>query len=48
MSACPPNDGCLSGNCEFCGQKGDCVLLAILRKVSNLESIIEKMAGQTA
>ena len=48
MSDCPLNDGCYSGNCEFCSQKMDCVLLAILQKVANLESVIEKMAGQTA
>ena len=48
MSACPSNNGCLLGNCEFCDQKSDCVLLAILNKMANLESIIEKMAGQTA
>jgi len=26
----------------------DCVLIAILKKVENLESVIEKMAAQTA
>jgi len=48
MSDCPLDDGCYSGNCEFCSQKMDCVLLAILKKVENLESIIERMASQTA
>lgn len=47
MTASPPNEGCLTGNCEFCGQKEDCVLLAILRKVDNLERIIERLAAQT-
>jgi len=47
MSASPPNDGCLTGNCQFCGQKDDCVLLAILKKVDSLESMVERMAGQT-
>lgn len=44
---CPLRDGCTSGNCEFCGQKEDCVLVAILRKVADLEDLIEKMARQT-
>jgi hypothetical protein len=48
MSACPLNSGCNTGNCQFCDQKGDCVLLAILQKVANLESIMASMAGQTA
>ena len=48
MPACPFNEGCLSGNCEFCSQKTDCVLLAILQKVENLELAIENMAGKTS
>jgi hypothetical protein len=48
MSTCPLNDGCSLGNCEFCSQKMDCILLAILQKVESLERVIEKMAGQTA
>ena len=48
MSTCPLNNGCSLGNCEFCSQKMDCVLLAILQKVESLERVIEKMAGQTA
>ena len=47
MSTCPLNNGCSLGNCEFCDQKGDCVLLAVLKKVEYLESVIVKMAGQT-
>ena len=48
MSTCPLNDGCSLGNCEFCSQKMDCILLAILQKVESLELVIEKIAGQTA
>ena len=48
MSECPLNNGCYSGNCEFCSQKMDGVLLAILQKVVNLERAIKKMASQTA
>ena len=48
MSTCPLNDGCSLGNCEFCSQKMDCILLAILQKVESLERVIEKMVGQTA
>ena len=48
MSTCPLNDGCSLGNCQFCEQKMDCVLLAILQKVANLENTIEKIASQTA
>ena len=48
MSVCPLDDGCYLGNCEFCSQKMDCVLLAILKKVANLERVIEKMASQAA
>lgn len=48
MSTCPLNNECASSNCEFCSQKADCVLLAILQKVANLERVIENLAGQTA
>ena len=48
MSTCPLDDGCNSGNCQFCEQKMDCVLLAILQKVENLERIIEKKTSQAA
>lgn len=50
MSDCPLDNGCSSGiaNCKFCDRKMDCVLLAILQKVEKLESVIEKMASQTA
>jgi hypothetical protein len=47
MSAYQPNDGCLTGNCQFCGQNSDCVLLAILQKVKNLENAIAQMANQS-
>ena len=49
MSDCPLASGCYSGigNCKFCSQKADCILLAILQKMENLERVIEKMAGQT-
>ena len=48
MSTCPLNDGCSLGNCEFCSQKMDCILLAILQKVERLERVIEGVASQTA
>lgn len=48
MSTCPLDKECSLGNCEFCSQKADCVLLAILQKVANLERVIENLAGQTA
>jgi hypothetical protein len=32
-----PNDTCLVGNCQFCGQKEDCVFLTILNKLTALE-----------
>jgi hypothetical protein len=44
---CPLKDGCTLSNCQFCEQKEDCVLLAILQKVADLEGVLEKMAGQT-
>lgn len=44
---CPLKDGCTLGNCQFCGQKEDCVLMAILRKVDDLEGVLEKIARQT-
>jgi len=48
MSTCPLNNECSLGNCEFCSQKADCVLLAILQKVANLENTLEQMASQAA
>jgi len=48
MSTCPLNNGCSLGNCEFCSQKADCVLLALLQKVETLERVIERVASQTA
>ena len=48
MSTCPLENECYSGNCKFCIQKMDCVLLAILQKVESLERVVEKMASQTA
>jgi hypothetical protein len=39
------NSTCLTGNCQFCGEKGDCVLLAILEKVKKLENALEKITG---
>ena len=46
MSNSPVNQGCSLSNCQFCDQKMDCVLLAILQKVEKLESAIEEMAKQ--
>jgi len=48
MSTCLLNNGCSLGNCEFCSQKADCVLLAILQKVETLERVIERLTNQTA
>jgi len=47
MSICPLNN-CSLGNCEFCSQQADCVLLALLQKVETLERVIERVASQTA
>jgi hypothetical protein len=46
MSANQYNEGCLAGNCDFCGQKTDCIFLSILKKVTRLENIIEKLTSQ--
>lgn len=48
MTGNQSNEVCLTGNCQFCGQKGDCVLLNILKKVENLENIIERLNSQVA
>jgi hypothetical protein len=48
MSTCPLNNGCSLGNCEFCSQKTDCILMAILQKVERLKLAMEKLTGQTA
>jgi hypothetical protein len=47
MPAYQNNEGCLTGNCDFCSQKTDCIFLSILKKVTRLESIIEKLTSQT-
>jgi hypothetical protein len=39
------NSVCLTGNCQFCAEKGDCVLLATLQKVEKLENALEKVTG---
>jgi hypothetical protein len=41
---CALNNVCLTGNCEFCEQKGDCILYAILQKVLNLESLLREIS----
>jgi len=48
MSACPLKDGCSLGNCKFCSQKMDCILVAILQKVESLEHVIEETVSQSA
>ncbi|MFA5317805.1 MAG: hypothetical protein WC369_10355 [Dehalococcoidales bacterium] len=42
MSLCPLDNMCALGNCEFCSQKEDCVLLAIFQKITKLELIMAK------
>ena len=44
MSNCPLVSECSLGNCTFCTQNMDCILLAILKRVEDLEAIIEKKA----
>jgi hypothetical protein len=46
MAAYQANEGCLSGNCKFCGQNTDCVLLAVLQKVTGLEDALKQISGQ--
>jgi hypothetical protein len=40
------NSTCLTGNCQFCGEKGDCVLLETFEKVKKLENALEKITGR--
>ena len=44
MITCPLVSECSLGNCAFCTQNTDCILLAILKKVEGLEIVIAKMA----
>jgi hypothetical protein len=39
--SCQPNDACLVGNCQFCGQKEDCVFLTILNKLAAIEKTVK-------
>ena len=45
MPDCPLYEGFNSDNCQFCSQKTDCMLLVILEKIANIESVIEKIAA---
>jgi len=45
MSTCPLNTECCLGNCEFCSQKGDCILMALFKKVENLENTLAQLAA---
>jgi len=37
MTNCPLKEGCFPGNCKFCDQRMDCILLTILQKLDQLE-----------
>lgn len=43
MSTCPLDAGC-AGNCQFCVQKTDCILLALLHRLENLEASIQELS----
>ena len=46
MANNPVSQGCSLGNCQFCENNMDCVLLSILQKIESLENALEKVAGQ--
>jgi hypothetical protein len=43
-----PLDSCKGsiGNCEFCSLKSECILITILNKLENLESIVVNQVPQ--
>ncbi len=45
MSTCPLKDGEYPGNCQFCEQKEDCILVNILHKVENLEKALDRIVS---
>lgn len=40
MTKCGLNDGSYTGACESCGQRLDCMLTEIMRKLQKLEATI--------
>jgi len=45
MSTCPLDMHGYPGNCAFCSQKDDCVLLTILQKVQDLETAVQQLTN---
>lgn len=41
---CSLFDGTYQGNCDFCRNRVGCMLTDILKRLSNLEAVITKMA----
>jgi hypothetical protein len=48
MTGYESNGTCLTGNCQFCAEKGDCVLLSVFQKVENLEKTVAEMKSHSA
>ncbi len=40
---CSLFDGTFQGNCSFCQNKTDCMLIYLLNSVRNLESVVTKI-----
>ncbi len=43
MINCPIKESCYPGNCQFCDQRMDCILLAILQKLEKLEVALSEI-----
>lgn len=43
---CPLYEHGFTGHCEVCGQRADCILLAIFSKVECLEKTIDRLASE--
>lgn len=43
MQTCVISNQCATGNCRFCEQQADCVLLHILQRINQLQNTMNEL-----
>jgi transcription elongation factor Elf1 len=43
MQTCILDNICATGNCQFCEQQADCVLLQMLQKIDRLQATLDSL-----
>ncbi len=46
MQTCILNNLCTTGNCQFCEQQADCVLLQMLQKINQLQATVDELKNR--